>query len=36
MLDKNGDRVGMLGGSVKPSEGKDRESVVAIPRFSMW
>jgi hypothetical protein len=36
MLDKNGDREGPLGGSVKPSEGKGGESVVAIPRFSMW
>jgi hypothetical protein len=36
MLDKNGDRAGPLGGPVEPSEGKDGESVVAIPRFSMW
>jgi hypothetical protein len=27
--------MGPLGGSVEPSEGKDGESVVAIPRFSM-
>jgi hypothetical protein len=27
---------GHLGRSVKPSEGKGGESVVAIPRFSMW
>jgi hypothetical protein len=27
---------GHLGGSVEPSEGKGGESVVAIPRFSMW
>jgi hypothetical protein len=25
-----------LGGLVEPSEGKGGESVVAIPRFSMW
>jgi hypothetical protein len=25
-----------LGGSVEPSEGKGGESVVAIPKFSMW
>jgi hypothetical protein len=36
MLDKNGERVGPLVGSVEPSEGKDKESVVAIPMFSMW
>jgi hypothetical protein len=36
MLDKNGDRAGPLGGPVKPSEGKGRESVVSISRFSMW
>jgi hypothetical protein len=36
MLDKNGDQVGPLGGSVEPSEGKDGESDVAIPRFSIW
>jgi hypothetical protein len=36
MLDKNEDRVGPLGGSVELSEGKDGESVVAIPGFSMW
>jgi hypothetical protein len=28
--------MGSLGGSVQPSEGKNGESVVAIPRFSMW
>jgi hypothetical protein len=28
--------MGSLGGSVEPSEGKGGESVVAIPRFSMW
>jgi hypothetical protein len=33
MLDKNGDQAGPLGGSVEHSEGKGRESVVAIPRF---
>jgi hypothetical protein len=27
---------GQLDGSVKPSEGKGGESVVAISRFSMW
>jgi hypothetical protein len=27
---------GHLGGLVEPSEGKGGESVVAIPRFSMW
>jgi hypothetical protein len=27
---------GHLGGSMEPLEGKGRESVVAIPRFSMW
>jgi hypothetical protein len=26
---------GQLGGSVEPSEGKDGESAVVIPRFSM-
>jgi hypothetical protein len=36
MLDKNGDRVGPLGGSVELSKGKDGESAVAIPGFSMW
>jgi hypothetical protein len=36
MLDKNGDRVWPLGGSVELSEGKDGESDVAIPAFSMW
>jgi hypothetical protein len=36
MLDKNGDRAGPLGGSVKPSEGKVGESAVAILRFSIW
>jgi hypothetical protein len=36
MLDKNGDRVRPLGRSVKPSEGKGGESVVAIPRFPLW
>jgi hypothetical protein len=35
-VDKNGDRVRSLGGSVEPSEGKDGESDVAILRFSMW
>jgi hypothetical protein len=35
MLDKNRDRAGPLRGSVEPSEGKGRESVVAILRFSM-
>jgi hypothetical protein len=33
MLDKNGDRVRPLGGSVEHSEGKGGESVVAILRF---
>jgi hypothetical protein len=27
---------GQLGGLVEPSEGKGGESVVAIPRFSIW
>jgi hypothetical protein len=36
MLDKNGDRAGLLRGSVEPSEGKGRESAMAIPKFSMW
>jgi hypothetical protein len=27
---------GAIRGSVEPSEGKDGESDVAIPRFSMW
>jgi uncharacterized membrane protein YqaE (UPF0057 family) len=27
---------GHLGGSVKPSEGKDRESAMTISRFSIW
>jgi hypothetical protein len=39
-LDINVDKMetgrGHLGGSVEPSEGKGGESVVAIPRFSMW
>jgi hypothetical protein len=35
-VDKNGDRTGPFRGSVEPSEGKDGESVVAFPRFSMW
>jgi hypothetical protein len=28
--------VGLLGGSMEPSEGKGRESVVAILSFSIW
>jgi hypothetical protein len=35
-VDKNEDRVGSLGGSVEPSEGKGGESDVAISMFSMW
>jgi hypothetical protein len=35
-VDKNGDRVGPLGGLVEPSEGKGGESDMAILRFSMW
>jgi hypothetical protein len=27
---------GHSGGSVEPSEGKGRESAVAVPRFNMW
>jgi hypothetical protein len=27
---------GHLGGLVEPSEGKDGESAVGIPMFSMW
>jgi hypothetical protein len=27
---------GAIRGSVEPSEGKGGESVVAIPKFSMW
>jgi hypothetical protein len=36
MLDKNRDWMGLLGGSVEPSDGKGGESVMAIPRSSMW
>jgi hypothetical protein len=35
-VDKNGDRTGPFRGSVEPSKGKDGESAVAFPRFSMW
>jgi hypothetical protein len=36
MSEKMETRRGQLGGPVEHSEGKGVESVVAIPRFSVW